>query len=109
MLDVGAGPGEVDSLRAFVDRLAAAGTDRAVARAHDQVRRAIEQGAPPPGLRRLAEGLTAAGGGDVAPAPRVPADDLGPVVAAVRDNPLLVLEEIEPGEVAQAVGALVDD
>ncbi|HEX3310845.1 MAG TPA: hypothetical protein VHS32_31720, partial [Streptosporangiaceae bacterium] len=61
MLDVGPSPGEVDSLRAFVDRLGAAGADQAASRAHDQIRRAVDGGAPPPGLRRLAEGLTAAG------------------------------------------------
>ena len=41
MLDVGPSPGEVDDLLVFVDRLGAAGTDRAAARAHDRVRRAV--------------------------------------------------------------------
>jgi hypothetical protein len=109
MLDVGPSPGEVDSLRAFVDRLGAAGADQAAARAHHDIRRAVDGGAPPPGLRRLAEGLTAAAAGELPPAPRVPADDPGSVVAAVRDNPLLVLDDVEPDEVAAAVAALVDD
>src|SRR6185295_703029 len=52
---------------------------------------------------------TAAGTGELPPAPRVPADDPGSVVAAVRDNPLLVLDDVEPDEVAAAVAALVDD
>jgi hypothetical protein len=39
----------------------------------------------------------------------VPADDPGSVVAAVRDNPLLVLDDVEPGEIADALAALVDD
>jgi hypothetical protein len=109
MLDVGPGPGEVDGLLVFVDRLAAAGTDRAAARAYDQVRRAVDGGVAPPGLCRLAEGLTATGTGELPPAPRHPADDPGSVVAAVRDNPLLVLDPVEPDEVATAVAALVDD
>lgn len=109
MLDVGPSPGEVDSLLVFVDRLAAAGTNRAAARAHDQVRRAVGQGAAPPGLRRLAEGLTAAVTTELPPAPRRPADDPGSVVTAVRDNPLLVLDDVAPDEIAAAVAALVDD
>jgi hypothetical protein len=105
----GPSPGEVDSLAVFVDRLGAAGTDRAAARAHEQVRRALDGGTPPPGLRRLAEGLTATGAGELPPPPRRPADDPGSLVAAVRDSPLLVLEDVEPDEVAAAVAALVDD
>ena len=105
----GPSPGKVDGLQVFVDRLGAAGSDRAAARAHEQVRRAVDAGVPPPGLCRLAEGLTASGIGELPPAPRVPTDDPGSVVAAVRDNPLLVLDAVEADEVAAAVAALVDD
>ena len=109
MLDVGPSPGVVDSLLVFVDRLGAAGTDPSAARAHEQVRRALGGGMPPPGLRRLAEGLSTAGAGELPPPPRRPSDDPASVVAAVRDNALLVLDDVEPGEVAAAVAALVDD
>jgi hypothetical protein len=105
----GPSPGKVDGLLVFVDRLGAAGTDRVAARAHAQVRQAVEAGAAPPGLCRLAEGLTASGIGELPPAPRLPADDPGSVVAAVRDNPLLLLDAVETHEVAAAVAALVDD
>jgi hypothetical protein len=108
MLDVGPGPSEVDSLLVFVDRLGAAGADRAAARAHDRVRRTVGSGAAPPGLRRLAEALSAADA-NVPPPPRRPADDPGSVAAAVRDNALLVLDDVEPAEIGAAVGALVDD
>ncbi|MDT7581572.1 MAG: hypothetical protein QOK35_2836 [Pseudonocardiales bacterium] len=105
----GPSPGKVDGLLVFVDRLGAAGTDRAAARAHEQVRRAVEAGVAPPGLCRVAEGLTASGIGELPPPPRLPADDPGSVVAAVRDNPLLVLDAVEIHEIATAVAALVDD
>jgi hypothetical protein len=105
----GPSPGKADGLLVFVDRLGAAGTDRVAARAHEQVRRAVGAGIAPPGLCRLAEGLTASGIGDLPPAPRLPADDPGSVAAAVRDNPLLVLDAVEAHEVAAAVAALVDD
>ena len=101
--------GDVDGLLAFVDRRGAAAADRAAARAHEQVRRAVAEGVAPPGLRRLAEGLTATGSGELPPPPRHPADDPRSVAAAVRDNPLLVVDGAEPGEVAGAVAALVDD
>ena len=109
MLDVGPDPGGVDDLLGFVDRLGAAGSARAAARAHDHVRRLLTTGPPPPGLRRIAEGLTAADAAELPPPPRQPADDPGSVAAAVAENPLLVLDDVEPDEVAAAVGALVDD
>jgi hypothetical protein len=109
MLDVGPSPGEVDSLLVFVDRLGAAGTDRAAAGARRRVREAVDAGAPPPGLRRIAEGLSGAGPGELPPPPRRPADEPASVVAAVRDNALVVLDEVERDEVAAAVAAMVDD
>jgi hypothetical protein len=109
MLDIG--PGEVDdrSMLIFVDRLGVAGTDRAAARAHQWVRRAVGTGAAPPGLRHIAEGLSAAGTGERPPPPRLPAGDPAALVAALRDSPLLVLDDVTTEEAAAAVGALVDD
>lgn len=109
MLDVGPSPSEVDSLRMFVDRLGAAGTDAAAARAHQRVMAAIDSGAAPPGLRRLAEGLSGSGAGALPPSPRRPVGDPGSVVAAVASDALIVLDEVEPDEVAGAVAAFVDD
>ena len=43
------------------------------------------------------------------PPPRHPADEPGSLVAAVRDNPLLILDDVDAAEVAAAVAALVDD
>lgn len=100
-------------LAVFVDRLAAAGADRASARARAQVRRAIADGAPPPGLRRLAEALAAsmtdASAAPFPPAQRRPADDPAAIVAAVRSTPLITLEEFGPQDVAEALAALVAD
>jgi hypothetical protein len=112
MLDMapGAEQGDETDLLVFVDRLAAGGgTDRAGSRAHDRVRRAVAAGEVPPGLRRIAEGVTAAGSGELAPAPRRPVDDPASVVAAVRDHPLIVLDGVGPDEVASAVSALLSD
>ena len=109
MLDVGPSPSEVDSLMTFVDRLGAAGTDAAAARAHERIATDIAAGVVPPGLRRLAEGLSAGTGAAAPPPPRRPADDPASVAAAVRDEALIVLEEVGPDEVAAAVAALVDD
>ena len=109
MLDVGPSPGEVDGLLALVDRFGAAGTDRAAARAHDRVRRAVDAGAAPPGLRRLAEALSTEGAGELPPAPRRPTDEPRSVVDAVRDTALLVLDDVDPTEVGAAVAALMDD
>ena len=64
---------------------------------------------PLPGLRLLAASLAAAGTGELPPAPRHPAGEPGSLVAAVRDNPLLVLDDVDAAEVAAAVAALVDD
>src|SRR4051794_8011606 len=109
MLDIG--PGEVDDsgMLIFVDRLGVAGTDRAAAHAHQWVRRAVGTGAAPPGLRHIAEGLSAAGTGERPPPPRLPAGDPAALVAALRDSPLLVLDDVTTEEAAAAVGALVDD
>jgi hypothetical protein len=107
MLDLGSGPSDDSSLLVLVDRLAAAGADPAAARAVERVRGAVDAGAPPAGLRHIAEGLTAGATGDASA--RRSADDAGEVVAAVRDHPLLVLEGVAPEEVATTVTALVDD
>jgi hypothetical protein len=109
MLDVGPSPSDVDGLVMFVDRLGAAGTDGAAARAHRRVGEAIAAGAAPPGLRRLAEGLSGTNAGALPPPPRRPSGDPGSVVTAVRDDALIVLDEVEPDEIAGAVAALVDD
>jgi hypothetical protein len=105
MLERGSDPSDDSSLLVLVDRLAAAGTDPATARAVERVRGAVEAGAPPAGLRRIAEGLTATNGAS----PHRSPDDAGGVVAAVRDHPLLVLDGVAPDDVATTVTALVDD
>jgi hypothetical protein len=99
--------GDDDDLAVFVDRLAAAGTDQSTTDAQTQIRRAIAAGSPPPGLRRLAEALAAA----VAelPPPRRPAEDTASIVAAVRDNTLVVLEDFDVAATARAVGVLLAD
>lgn len=100
--------GDAADLVIFADRLAAAGSDRPTALAHAHVRRAVEAGHTPPGLRRLAEAL-AASVAELTPAQRRPADEPGAVVRAVRDDALVVLEEAAPDGVAAAVAALVRD
>jgi len=99
------GEGDVEDLGVFVDRLAAAGSDRPTALAAEQVRRWIEAGAVPAGLRRLAEALATS----VAepPAQRRPADEPGSVVAAMAVRSLVVLADHGPAEVADAVAALL--
>jgi hypothetical protein len=99
--------GDDDDLAVFVDRIAAAGTDQATTDAQTQIRRAIAAGSPPPGLRRLAEALAAA----VAelPPPRSPSEDTASIVAAVRDNTLVVLEEFDVAATARAVSVLLAD
>lgn len=100
--------GEDRDLAVFVDRLAAAGSDPATASAEEQIRRSIAAGASPPGLRRLAEAL-AASVGELPPPQRHPAEDSRSVVAAMRDNSLVVLEAFDPAAVAGAVAALLAD
>jgi len=109
MLDIGPGVSDDKSLLVVVDRLGAAGSDRVAARAHEQVRRAVLARVPLPGLRRLTANLAAVDAGELPPPPRHPADEPGSVVAAVRDNPLMILDDVEPAEVADAVAALVED
>ena len=75
MLDIEPGPSDDESLLAIVDRLGTAGSDRAAARAHEQVRRAVSAGVPLPGLRFLATNLAAVGAGTLPPPPRHPADE----------------------------------
>ena len=63
VLDVGPSAtrdGEDADLAVFVDRIAAAGSDAATGKARTAIRTAIAAGFPPPGLRKLAEGLAAA-------------------------------------------------
>src|SRR6185369_9932417 len=109
MPDIEPGPSDDESLVALVDRLGTAASDRAAARAHEQVRRAVSAGVAQPGLRFLATNLAAVGAGTLPPPPRHPADEPGSLVAAVRDNPLLILDDLDAAEVATAVAALVDD
>ena len=109
MLDIGPGVSDDKSLLVVVDRLGAAGSDRVAARAHEQVRRAVLARVPLPGLRRLTANLAAVDAGELPPPPRHPADEPGSVVAAVRDNPLMILDDVEPAEVADTVAALVED
>ncbi|HWM56940.1 MAG TPA: hypothetical protein VNO83_03815 [Pseudonocardia sp.] len=104
--------GEAADLAIFVDRLAAAGSDHFTGLARTQIRRAIGEGGPPPGVRRLAEALAAAM--DRPPAPRPSADSsdsAGPaaVVSAVRANTLVVLENFDPAETVAALDALLAD
>ncbi len=111
MLDVGpANQSDEDDadLAVFVDRLAAAGTDQSTTDAQTQIRRSIAAGVSPPGLRRLAEAL-AASVTELPPPPRRPAEDVTSVVAAMRDNALVVLEEFDTDAAARAVGALLAD
>jgi hypothetical protein len=100
--------GENDDLAVFVDRLAAAGTDQSTTDAQTQIHEAIAAGSPPPGLRRLAEAL-AASVAELPPQPRRSAEDTASVVAAVRDNTLVVLEDFDVPATARAVTALLAD
>jgi hypothetical protein len=111
VLDVGPANqnGEDDAdLAVFVDRLAAAGTDQSTTDAQTQIRRSIAAGVSPPGLRRLAEAL-AASVTELPPPPRRPAEDVTSVVAAMRDNALVVLEDFDTDGAARAVAALLAD
>lgn len=96
-----------DDLGVFVDRLAAAGSDRATGLAKAQIRRGIAAGVSPPGLRRLAEALAAT----VAepPPPRRPTEDVATVASAVGDHTLVVLDGFDTAAVAAAVASMVDD
>jgi hypothetical protein len=104
--DDSAADGAAD-LAVFVDRLAAAGTDEATAKAREQIRRTIAATAVPPGVRHLAEALAATLADT--PAPRKPPQDAVTVGAAMRVSPLLILEDHSPDAVAEAVAALVGD
>jgi hypothetical protein len=99
--------GDAD-LAVFVDRLAAAGSDRPTALARAQIRRAIGEGTSPPGVRRLAEAL-AASVTDRPPSPRRPTEDSGSVVEAMRENTLVVLEDVDSRSLAGSIGALLAD
>lgn len=111
MLDVAtlaAGGGEIDAdLAVFVDRLAAAGSDRPTASARAQILRSIATGDSPPGLRTLAEALAATVTG--APPPRRPSEDPASVVSAMGGHALVVLEQFGTDAVAGAIAALVAD
>lgn len=109
MLDVGSASADngEDDLAIFVDRLAAAGPDEATAAAKAQVRAAVLDRRSPPGLRRLAEALAASV--TELPPPRRPSEDSTSVVAAMRGNPLVVLEDFDAAAVATSVAALLAD
>jgi hypothetical protein len=96
-----------DALAALVDQLGAAATDQVATRAHARVRQAVAAGVRPPGLRHLSDRLTAVEAGR--PPPQRPVAGLGSVVAALPDNPLLLIEGAGTEEVAATVAALVDD
>lgn len=96
-----------DDLGVFVDRLAAAGSDRATRLAKAQIRRGIAAGVSPPGLRRLAEALAATVGEP--PPPRRPTEDVATVAGAVGHHTLVVLDGFDTAAVAAAVGSIVDD
>ncbi|WP_219420292.1 hypothetical protein [Pseudonocardia nigra] len=110
MLDVGLanGTGGDDDIAVFVDRLAAAGSDRPTALAQEGIRNAIGAGRVPPGLRRLAEAL-AASVAELPPPPRHPAEDVGSVVSAVRTDALVVLDDFDEAAVAEAIAALLTE
>lgn len=99
--------GEAADLAVFVDRVAAAGSDRLTAAARVQIRRAIGTGCIPPGVRRLAEALAASI--DRAPSPRQAPESTDSVVAAMHTHTLVVLEDIDGPGLADAVRQLVGD
>jgi hypothetical protein len=99
--------GDAADLAVFVDRLAAAGSDRYTALARTQIRRCIGVGETPPGVRRLAEALAAAV--DQTPAPRRPAETVDSVTASIRANTLVVLDGFDVAAVAASVDALLTD
>jgi hypothetical protein len=112
VLDVGPSAtrdGEDADLAVFVDRIAAAGSDAATGKARTAIRTAIAAGFPPPGLRKLAEGLAAAAAGSQTPLPRHPGEDTGSIVNAVRNDALVVLDGYAGAELSAALGALVAD
>jgi len=96
---------DADEMGVFVDRLAAAGSDRATAAAAAQLRRHIDAAAVPPGIRKLAEALAAAA--TAPPAPRLPVDAPDGIVEAMNVCNLVVLADHTPAQTVQAVAALV--
>ncbi len=104
----GVDPGDDAQLAVFVDRLAAAGTDRPTATAARRIRQAIAGGHAPPGVRRIAESL-ADSVPERPPPPRQPSEGPAAVVAAMRSNGFLVLEDVDSAAVAAAVAALLED
>lgn len=95
-------------LAVFVDRLAAAGSDRPTTLAKGRIRGLVEAGCPPPGLRHLAEAL-AASAAERSPAPRLPSGDPRSVVTAMGVSALVVLEDVDTAAVAATVAALLAD
>lgn len=110
MLDVGPSSELADgaALLTFVDRVAARSGDRPTATARLQIRKTIEGGDPPAGLRSLAEALAGAVGNGP-PAPRRPVDDVGSVPAAVQTDNFVVLADFGRDALAAAVTALLAD
>lgn len=116
----GAGTADDADLAVFVDRVAAAGSDRSTVRAKEGIQSAIAAGETPPGVRRLAEALAASVIGRTAPdSPARPEpwsesadeaqDSAAAVVGAVGDASLVLLEDFDAPAVAAAVAALLAD
>jgi len=100
-------PDDAADLAVFVDRLAAAGSDAPTASARAQIRRSIDAGHPPPGVRHLAEALAASV--TEAPPPRHSPEYTSSVVTAMRSHALVVLTDADAAAVAVAVAALLAD
>lgn len=132
------GIGDDADLAVFVDRVAAAGSDRSTVRAREGIRRAIAAGETPPGIRLLAEALAASviartAEGTARPVPPTPPSDTsGPgthdpgtrdpgtrdpgirdaaaeVAAAVGEASLVVLQDFDVPAVAATLAALLAD
>lgn len=97
---------DADDMGIFVDRVAAAGPDRPTTLAAAQIRRRIEGGTVPAGIRKLAEALAASV--SEPPEQRRPADEPSSVVGAMEVRNLVVLEDYAPADVAAAVAALLE-
>ncbi|GEL19644.1 hypothetical protein [Pseudonocardia asaccharolytica] len=95
-------------LIAFVEKLAESGDATVTKAACAQIRQAIESGATPAGLRRLAEEI-ADSVGDASPRARPHTAADASLAAAVQANTLVVLDGFAPHGVAAAVADLLAD